>query len=162
VAGGPVSPYRLREATVADAAILVRQRWSMFEELGDGVEGERADLEEAIARYLAEAMPAGLFRAWLVEADGEAVAGGGMQLRPLVPRPGYTRGEAEAIVLSVWTDPPHRRRGLARQVVVAILDWCRANGVRRVCLHASPDGRTLYEQLGFRATNEMRVDLPAQ
>ena len=151
--------YLIREATVADASTLVRQRWSMFAELGDGSEAERPALEAAIGRYLAEAMPAGLFRAWLVEADGMPVAGGGIQLRPLVPRPGYTRGEPEAIVLSVWTDPAHRRRGLARRVLEAILDWCRANGVRRICLHASPDGRALYEQLGFRSTNEMRVDL---
>ena len=151
--------YPIRQATVADAPTLVRQRCAMFEELGDATEADRAEIEAAIGRYLAEAMPAGLFRAWLVEADGAPVAGGGLQIRPLVPRPGYTRGEAEAIVLSVWTDPAHRRRGLARRVMAAILDWCRANGVRRVCLHASPDGRSLYEQLGFRATNEMRVDL---
>jgi GNAT superfamily N-acetyltransferase len=151
--------YTVREATVDDLHTLVRQRFAMFAELRDASETDRAALEGAIGRYLAEAMPAGLFRAWLVEADGVAVAGGGIQLRPLVPRPGYVRGEPEAIVLSVWTDPAHRRRGLARRVMDAILEWCRANGVRRVCLHASPDGRALYEQLGFRATNEMRVDL---
>jgi GNAT superfamily N-acetyltransferase len=151
--------YLVREATPADLPTLVRQRWSMFHELGDSSEADRVELEAAIAGYLAEAMPAGLFRAWLVEADGAAVAGGGIQLRPLVPRPGYARGEPEAIVLSVWTDPAHRRRGLARRVMAAILEWCRANGVRRVCLHASPDGRALYEQLGFRPTNEMRIDL---
>ena len=151
--------YHLREATLADVPTLVRQRWSMFHELGDSSLAERDEIEAAIGRYLAEAVPAGLFRAWLVEADGEAVAGGGIQLRPLVPRPGYTRGEPEAIVLSVWTAPAHRRRGLARRVMEAILDWCRANGVRRVCLHASPDGRALYEQLGFRPTTELRIDL---
>jgi GNAT superfamily N-acetyltransferase len=155
-----VDGYSLREATLADAPTLTRQRWSMFAELGDATAGERADIEAAIGRYLAEAMPAGSFRAWLVEADGAPVAGGGVQLRPLVPRPGYTRGEPEAIVLSVWTDPAHRRRGLARRVVAAILEWCRANGVGRVCLHASVDGRALYEELGFRSTNEMRIDLP--
>ena len=154
-----MTAYLVREATLADLPTLVRQRFSMFAELGDASEADRADLEAAIARYLAEAIPAGLFRAWLVEADALAVAGGGIQLRPLVPRPGYTRGEPEAIVLSIWTDPAHRRRGLARRVVAAILAWCRANGVRRVCLHASPDGRALYEQLGFRPTNEMRIDL---
>jgi GNAT superfamily N-acetyltransferase len=154
-----VDGYTLREATLADAPTLARQRWSMFEELGDAAAGERAEIEAAIGRYLAEAMPAGSFRAWLVEADGAPVAGGGLQLRPLVPRPGYTRGEPEAIVLSIWTDPAHRRRGLAGRVMAAIMEWCRANGVGRVCLHASADGRALYERLGFRSTNEMRIDL---
>ena len=154
-----MADYLVREATVADVPTLVRQRFSMFAELRDASEADRPILEAAIARYLAEAIPAGLFRAWLVETNGAPVAGGGIQLRPLVPRPGYTQGEPEAIVLSIWTDPEHRRRGLARRVMDALLAWCQANGVRRVCLHASPDGRALYEQLGFRPTNEMRIDL---
>jgi GNAT superfamily N-acetyltransferase len=154
-----MDPYSLREATLADAATLARQRWSMFLELRDASEPQQEEIEDAIRRYLAEAMPTGLFRAWLVETDGTPVAGGGLQLRPLVPRPGYIRGEPEAIVLSIWTEPAHRRRGLARRVVEAILDWCRANGVGRVCLHASTEGRRLYEQLGFRGTNELRLDL---
>ena len=37
-----------------------------------------------------------------------------------------------------------------------LLSWCRANGVESVVLHASPEGRPLYEQLGFTPTNEMR------
>jgi len=34
--------------------------------------------------------------------------------------------------------------------------WARAHGIARLVLHASPEGRPLYEQLGFEATNEMR------
>ena len=39
------------------------------------------------------------------------------------------------------------------------LEWCRANRVRAVILHASDDGRPLYESLGFEPTNEMRISL---
>jgi hypothetical protein len=40
-----------------------------------------------------------------------------------------------------------------------ILDWCRENGVDTIILHASAEGRSLYESLGFQATNEMRLRL---
>ena len=40
-----------------------------------------------------------------------------------------------------------------------LIDWCRAEGFNSVNLHASVDGRPLYEQLGFEATNEMRLGL---
>jgi hypothetical protein len=41
----------------------------------------------------------------------------------------------------------------------AILDWCRANSLDVVVLHASKDGRPLYDSMGFTATNEMRLIL---
>ena len=185
--------YRVRQATVEDAAILARQRCLMFQATGaldGGPEG--AELETVAREWIVRELEAGTFFSWVVlrageasatvgggrplptteagvarataeagaaTAPGEIVAGGGLQLRPLMPRPGFVRGEPEALVLSVWTDPAHRRQGLATQVVQAMLDWCRARGIRRVTLHASAEGRRIYERLGFRATNEMRLEM---
>lgn len=61
--------------------------------------------------------------------------------------------------MSMWTEPSHRRRGLGNRVMDAILQWCRTRRVRRLTLHASPEGRPLYERFGFRPTNEMRLEL---
>ncbi len=41
------------------------------------------------------------------------------------------------------------------------LEWCRANRVQAVILHSSDEGRPLYESLGFKPTNEMRMVLKA-
>jgi hypothetical protein len=41
-----------------------------------------------------------------------------------------------------------------RQLLRALAD----RGVQRIVLHASPDGRRLYERLGFVQTNEMRLE----
>jgi hypothetical protein len=38
-----------------------------------------------------------------------------------------------------------------------ILAWVKERGLRAVNLHASDEGRHLYEKLGFEATNEMRL-----
>jgi GNAT superfamily N-acetyltransferase len=62
-------------------------------------------------------------------------------------------------VLNVYTEPTHRRRGLARRVMRVIIDWCHAEGLASIQLHASDDGRPLYASLGFLATNEMRLAL---
>lgn len=50
-------------------------------------------------------------------------------------------------------------RGLARQLMDAALAWCSLNQVRAVILHASDDGRRLYQSMGFKPTNEMRIVL---
>jgi GNAT superfamily N-acetyltransferase len=151
------SDYTLRDATLADAPVLARQRRLMFDSI-DALPADQGDLlEAAILRYIVQAMPAGTFRSWVVEHQGTVVSGGGLQLRTLMPRPGFVYGEPEGLIVSMWTDPEHRRRGLGRRIVDAILAWGRANGITRFTLHASNDGRPLYELYGFRATNEMRL-----
>jgi GNAT superfamily N-acetyltransferase len=154
--------YRLRAASIADVPTLAYQRRAMFEALGQ-VRGPAADeLEGAVRRYLERAMPAGAFVAWLVDDVSNeqpvSVSGGGMQLRELAPRPGYVAGEREGLILSMWTEPAHRRLGLAGRVLEAILAWSASNGVRRLALHASDAGRPLYARHGFRPTNEMRLE----
>jgi hypothetical protein len=40
-----------------------------------------------------------------------------------------------------------------------MISWCREQDFANVGLHASDEGRPLYEKLGFQPTNEMRLDL---
>jgi GNAT superfamily N-acetyltransferase len=159
-----VDGYRMREATVADAPLLAYQRRVMFEAMGSLRPEDGGPVEEAARRWIEAAMPRGAFRAWVVEWTGgggaEPVGGGGLQIRELMPRPGYVEGEPEGLVLSMWTEPTHRRRGLARWVLETIVAWAGANGVGRLVLHGSDEGRPLYASMGFVGTNEMRRDTP--
>jgi hypothetical protein len=41
----------------------------------------------------------------------------------------------------------------------AMIAWCKQEGFARVTLHASNQGRHLYESLGFEDSNEMRLNL---
>ena len=59
----------------------------------------------------------------------------------------------------MYTEPDFRRQGLARRVLETMLAWCREQEIVRVYLHASDEGRPLYESLGFEATNEMKLML---
>ena len=155
---GPEGGYRIRAATLADAAVITHHRVAMFRDMGVLDEREVPALEAATRAYLAAALPCTAYLGWMVEADGEVVAGGGVIMRQLLPRPGYPEGGEEAYVLNVYTEPEHRRRGVARALMQAILDWCRQRCVSRVSLHASDEGRPLYESLAFLETNEMRRD----
>lgn len=151
-------PYTVRKATVADAPLLARQRMLMFSQTTPVLDADQPALEAAIEAYCRRAMPEGTFHSWIVDRAGEPVAGGGLQLRTLMPRPGYVRGEPEGLIVSMWTEVEHRRRGLGGRIVRAILDWGRANGVTRFTLHASEAGRPVYARHGFKATNEMRLE----
>jgi GNAT superfamily N-acetyltransferase len=62
----------------------------------------------------------------------------------------------EGPIMNVFTERSYRRRGLARALLQRVLEWAGANGLTSLVLHASAEGRALYEQAGFVPTNEMR------
>jgi GNAT superfamily N-acetyltransferase len=151
-----LAPYHLRRATADDAAVVARHRVAMFCDMGQLGAHEIEPLRDASQRALRAALADGGYLGWLIERAARVVAGGGLILRPLLPRPGALHGGSEAYVLNVYTEPAERRRGLARHLMQTMLTWCDAQGVARIALHASDDGRPLYCQLGFAPTNELR------
>lgn len=161
---GPAEDYRIRRATVGDTAMIARHRIAMFRDMGCGGLPDERDaepLEAASREYLSHALPSGLYRGCLVEQKHAVVGGGGLIIQRGVPRPENLYGHEEAYLLNVYVEPAHRRRGLARQLMDVMLAWCREHRLARVVLHASDDGRSLYESLGFTAVdNEMRLTLP--
>ncbi|HET9030789.1 MAG TPA: GNAT family N-acetyltransferase, partial [Candidatus Aquilonibacter sp.] len=85
---------------------------------------------------------------WMVaEHAGEIVATGAAFLRG--GRSSVALTGLTATLAGVYTFPPYRRRGIAREVVRRLIDLCRTRGCRSIRLRASEQGRPLYEQLGF-------------
>jgi GNAT superfamily N-acetyltransferase len=151
--------YRVRPATTADVGVVARHRVGMFRDMGTLSEADVAPLRAASAEYFARVIATGDYLGWLAELDGAVIAGAGVLQRALLPRPDHIEGGRDAYVLNVYTEPAHRRRGLARGLMEVVLDWSRAQGHARVTLHASDDGRRLYDTLGFAATTEMVLNL---
>jgi GNAT superfamily N-acetyltransferase len=114
--------------------------------------------ELASRKYFERALAAGTYYGIFAEFRGEVIAGGGIVI---VDWPGSPLNfEAKrAWILNIYVEPRERRRGFARLIMEALIDWCRRNGFRSVALHASEHGRGLYENLGFISTNEMRLSL---
>jgi GNAT superfamily N-acetyltransferase len=112
------------------------------------------DCRGPLRRWLEE----GVYRGFLVERDGAVVAGGGIIVSAWLPNAADPQAR-RATILNVYTEPEHRRQGLARALMEEMLGWCRDQGFRAVTLDASEDGRALYESMGFRPTPQMRLDL---
>lgn len=149
--------YSIVRAGVESAERVVEQRRAMFVDMGYG-DGAVLDRMAAEFRpWVIASMMAGRYLAWFAMApDGAILGGAGLWVMDWLPHvivPGALRGN----IVNVYTEREFRRQGIARSLVNAALDWCRRNGIRCVILHASDDGRDLYEALGFRATNEMRT-----
>lgn len=135
----------LRRATPDDAVALTRLRGFMHTSMGDELSEEwRIECESAFRRRLATDG----FRAYVVEEGDLAVAGGAGWLDEHLPSP-YLLSGVRGHIASISTDPAHRRKGYARMVFAALMEWFHALDVARVDLRATADGRVLYEQFGF-------------
>jgi GNAT superfamily N-acetyltransferase len=131
----------------------------MFEDMQEGTAEDLDRMIDATAPWLAQALADGSYRGWLgQDPQGKVVAGGGILVSswPAGPRDPVTK---RAIILNVYTEPEVRRQGLARRLMLLMIQWLKDHGFSSVALHASHKGRHLYETLGFRSTNEMRLSL---
>jgi GNAT superfamily N-acetyltransferase len=147
--------YRIRAATPDDAAVIAHHRAAMFRDM-NSVNGEEAEkLEAEVLSHLRLMLADWRYAGWLIEYNGNVVAGAGVVVSQVLPRPGVLEGGAGAHIVNVYTEPEHRRRGLARKLMQAILDWCQQYRIAVITLAASEDGRPLYESLGFVQMNQM-------
>jgi GNAT superfamily N-acetyltransferase len=130
----------------------------MFADMGYRDEASLDAMEATSAPFIKAGLENGSFRGWLVEAGGCVVAGGGVVM---IDYPSSSRDPSarRAYILNMYTEPEYRKRGLAKLIVEAMIRWCRERGFSFVSLHASDDGRHLYETVGFKPTNEMRLVL---
>jgi GNAT superfamily N-acetyltransferase len=148
----------IRQATLTDVDVILDQRRRMFADMGRGDEKAREAMVAATRPLIETGLRDGSYRGWLAEVEGRAVAGGGIAFAAFQPTP-TDLSPRRAWIVNVYTEPAFRRRGLARQVLEAILAWCREQGLKAIFLHASDAGRPLYELLGFKPTSEMRLRL---
>ena len=154
----------VREATVEDAAELVRLRREMFVAMhGADEPGEWERVAEDTARRQLAA-PEGVRRMGAFVVDGDAPAAGGPAAgeRAVPHLAACAVGTVEerlaaplhpaglfGFVFSVCTDSRYQGRGHGRATMEALLDWFATRGVTRVDLHASESAEHLYRTLGF-------------
>ena len=147
--------YRTRLATPDDASLLSEMRRLMFTGMGKPDDDRMQQVVEAFIPWVADAIRREIYIGWIVDTSaGTPVANAGLLLidwppnsRDLNPVRGY--------VMNVWTHPEHRRKGIARHLMEVVMTEANRRSIRVLALHASDEGKILYDQLGFRDNREM-------
>ena len=155
-----MTKVQIRPAGAADDALIAGHFHQMWRD-NDVPESEIAsDWQARVLEFLAEARERRDYQAFVAEAGGAPVGSAGGQrfggLYPDVLSPVY---RSYGYVWGVFVAPGFRCRGIARSLTEAAIGHLRALGCTRVLLHTTPHGRTVYEKLGFAATNELALDL---
>lgn len=141
----------IRAATPDDLETVGRLRLAFIADLRQTtIDALGEPFAEATASYLREVTEADRIRSWLAEDDdGTAVGVVSVLSNDAPPLPEDPRAK-EGYVVNMWVAPPARRHGIARALLAAAMEAADAEGWRRLYLHATDDGRPLYDEAGFR------------
>jgi GNAT superfamily N-acetyltransferase len=89
---------------------------------------------------------------------GQAAGSGCLWIKKEQPNPTHPRLEAPYL-LSLFTEKRFQKKGVARLIVKTAIAWGKEHCFDRINLHATDVGKPLYEQFGFKPTNEMQLNL---
>ncbi len=156
----PTPTPTLRPSTPGDLETHVAHRVAMFRDMEMGSEEGLKRMAEAFRNLLRGWLVTGQCRGLVLEEEGRIVASVLMLLKDTMPTP-VTPLSVRGYLFNVYTDPSHRRRGLAARLTDAALDLARDLGIEIVELHASLEAEGLYQRMGFSPTSEMRLVMGA-
>ena len=145
----PASLFDLDEA----AAL----RGAMAREMGNQWDVRHPGWHSRFAGFWREKQSSGSAQTFFAKS-GEATAG--MAIASITDDyRGAALEELRGYVNGVYVVPERRRCGIARDLMVAALDWLRVRKCVVVRLRASDQGRGLYTSLGFEQGREMELSL---
>lgn len=150
--------YDYRPVGPDDLDLICRHRREMFLDAGRPA----AVLDEMAGPYrawLAPKLADGSYFGWIVEAQGEPVAGLGMSVIDWGPHPNHPGQDRRGYIQNVFVEPAHRGQGLAGRLMQMAEDEGRARGLDFLTLHATDKGRPVYDRRGWTAGKEMVLSL---
>jgi GNAT superfamily N-acetyltransferase len=131
----------------------------MFEEMKHRTPDEHKVGDDSYRLWATAMMKRNLLHCFIITSDGGDVAAGGcLWLREEQPGPGHPARRIPYL-MSMYTEPKFRRRGLATTIAKETMRWSKKNGYPEMTLHASRMGRNVYPKLGWKRTWEMIADL---
>ena len=151
--------FKLRAATSADLPLIVKHRHAMFTEMGYLNRAELELTDDKFVEWVTDKLERGEYREWFLENEnGHVVAGAGLWLMDWVPH-AIDQSTCRGNILNPYAEPEYQASGILRQLLIQILDYCRENSIRTVIVNPSETVRPLFENMGFRPTAEMKIQL---
>ncbi|MDA4119111.1 MAG: GNAT family N-acetyltransferase [Thaumarchaeota archaeon] len=157
-----MTDFKVRLAGEPDIPTLTAQRHKMFEDMHSPPSKDQAVHDKAFPGWAKREIRAERLFCFLVESDDSRTVGGAtLWLREVQPYPGFAGGKIPYL-MSVYTEPDFRGRGVATLVIKQAMDWAKRHRYPSMSLHASKDGRKIYESLGWESGNEMDYEFKSK
>ena len=109
---------------------------------------ETVSIDEELERFFREGLADGSVVVWVAEDEGEIVSTVGVCCYNYPPTFRNATGKI-AYLTNVYTKDEYRNRGIATDLLKHIMDEIKAEKCGITRLHASSQGRRMYEKMGF-------------
>ena len=137
---------KIREATESDSEWILHHRIGMFRDMDDSDEFIE-ETTELTMQYLKVGWTND-YRYFLIEEDDSVVGGCGLSLFRIPPMAHQKTG-IYAYLSNMYIESEHQKKGYGRFLLKHVIDLCKREGIGLLLLHASKNGRSLYESEGF-------------
>ena len=107
-----------------------------------------AGFADATAAWVRDHAERGVLHSWLAGSDDEVAGGVSLLLHPVPPQVDELR-PYDGYVINMFVRPAHRRAGVGRALLDAIVGAAPSLGLRSMSLATTDEGRPLYESMGF-------------
>ena len=148
----------LTEATKEDIDELVRMRIEyMKDDFGSVSAEEKAAMEKQLPDYFERKLNTELVA--FVARDGEMIVSVAYLHIIEMPANSILLNGLYGEVLSVYTMPEYRGKGLCSTLMKNLVDCARDRGLGRIDLSATKEGYPIYKKLGFEDKEHRYTDM---
>jgi GNAT superfamily N-acetyltransferase len=149
----------IRRVRLDDMDALIELRINCLRAMDGLTEEQEAQIREMLEPYFTEHLDRDLIAAAAEEDYGnEIVSTAFLVISEWPPKPSSITGRIGTL-LNVFTYPEYRSKGTATKVVSFLLEEAKRINVSVVDLTASPDGKPIYEKLGFKEPHYTAMSL---
>lgn len=147
----------VRAAELDEIGVAAQLRALMAREMNGDWDAEHPGWRDGFVQFFHDKQSRGDAQLFYAECDGEIVGMAAFSVLDEYRAAAF--GTPRGWVNSVYVIPAMRRHGIAKELMLAGLDWMRRRGCVVARLRTSDEGQPLYEGLGFVAGREMELDL---
>ncbi|MEM8827802.1 MAG: GNAT family N-acetyltransferase [Cyanobacteria bacterium P01_G01_bin.19] len=120
----------------------------------------REDWRPITLEFMARAHQGLSFRVFLGRIDSTIVGSVSCQIfAGLYPSPFKPSFRQYGYIWNVYVEPAYRRQGVGSKLTREAVNYLRSLNCTHAILHASPQGKPVYEKFGFIPKNEMILTL---
>ena len=152
-------------ATKDDIDELIRLRIAyMIDDFGSVTDEEKAGMEKQLPDYFERKLGTELV-AFVARDEDRSVSGTGKIVSVAylhiieMPANSILLSGLFGDVLSVYTEPEYRGKGLCTQLMKNLIEYGQKRGLGRIDLKATDEGYPIYEKVGFKETGHRYRDM---
>lgn len=112
------------------------------------------ELEATNCRYYEEQLPQGGHIACFARQADETVGCGGICIYDEMPSPDNQSGRC-AYLMNIYCRKQYRHQGIGRRIVEWLIREARLQGITKIYLETSAEGRKLYKSMDFKDMADM-------